>query len=95
MKSSEALRKARVLIETRAARYLCCALDVVDDSTTNVAENLELMFKDNLPLESWMICNQPGFLEFYRTLENPNEWMRQYRLDWIDWLIPQYEAVGD
>lgn len=97
MKSSETLRKARVLIESGDEEFLCLAIDDVGGEKTAVARNLASTFPGCMSLESYMLGAYPDFVDFYAPMsrDEGREWMRLYRLDWIDWLIPQYEAVGD
>ena len=97
MKSSTALKKARELLAIGDAEYLCVALDEVGGSNTLVYRNLKDIFMNYSTVEMWLGLNCP---EAATVLSGTSgrahtELLRAYRLRWVDWLIPQYSAIGD
>ncbi len=94
MKSSYALKKARVLIEERKAIHLCIALKRVNPSRrTKVEQNIACTFGEHSVI-GWLCATYPHFyMDFTETYGKDSHIV--YRLAWIDWMIPQYEAIGD
>lgn len=108
MKSSEALKKARVRIENTDSYYVCDALKAVGGGGTRVAYNLKLEHGE-FGADKWLILNSSEFrlwahdnygskisaagIDHYEMNHDPE--MIDWRRRWIDWMIPQYEAAGD
>lgn len=108
MKSSEALRKARQSIENTDSYYVCDALKAVGGGKTMVANNLNREHGRS-GADHWLLKNSSEFrlwarnnysskisaagIDHYEMNHDPE--MINWRLRWIDWMIPQYEAVGD
>ena len=100
MKSSEAMRKARELIDDKRVRYVCIALCWSGGENTKAAYRLRKALSINgieTTLEHYLFSKHPTFKEY----EAVTHWgifkeaMREYRLAWIDWMIEGYEAAGD
>ncbi len=98
MKSSEALKLIRPLIEDNLYTHICNALYFKGASDTKVAHNIAVTCGKNT-IVFWLRKNS---VEANQFLENPlisdmekRDALIQYRLAWIDWMIPQYEKAGD
>jgi len=91
MKSSEALRLSRRLIESGKRRYLCIALGVVGGHGTLVAARINKVCKG----ESVIVWLHRHHFDVWRLEFATDAMAKKYRLAWIDWMIPQYEAIGD
>lgn len=97
MKSSEALRQARKLIAQGDETFVCRALQrgAPGGIDTDVYQRLLHMF-GNVSVVGWLWGNSLDFRLWYSShQEYPDKVMRDYRLLWIDWMIPAYKAVGD
>lgn len=109
MKSSEALRAIRPIIEARRSRYICWALHDLRVPIpgkkgiypkTNVEKRLGKLFGGS-PVQYWLITNHPPYLKYENKMLREgsygtlNDQLRLYRLRWIDWMIEGYEKVGD
>lgn len=99
MKSSKALRQARKLIADGTEEYLCIALEfgVENGRYTRVYQRLN-NFLDGMTVDNWLANNSKKYVKFRTKERMGREYdsaMHQYRLAWIDWMIPQYEAIGD
>lgn len=100
MKSSEALKAARKLIANGEEEYVCFALTAVGGGKTVVRDNIDSVC-DGGSIRFWLADESADFAAFlhkhkYHYYSGPvQEALQQYRLRWLNWLIPQYEAVGD
>ncbi len=97
MKSSEALREARVLIENGTSTFLCVALTTVYGDETHVYKWLKAIF-GGTPVDSWLLKNSKEYAAWDNQVTDLKVWMkalRDYRLRWIDSMIAEYEAKGD
>jgi hypothetical protein len=99
MKSSEALRRAKVLIAQGCVRHVCHALADVQGRLRsadpklpvehNIRKALGTSWGATRSLEGyWRDMGDEKLVDFIR--EN-----KAYRLAWIDWMIEGYEAIGD
>lgn len=102
MKSSTALKKARELIVSRREVFVCLALEEVGGGKTIVYKRLDVIFHGAKTADDWLLQNSIDYCDFRARLshlywysQQYEQAMRTYRLAWIDWLIPQYEAKGD
>lgn len=90
MKSSTALRRARVLVKNGKPRFVCSAIILVGGKNTAVDKQLRSLFSLKCcTLETWLLENVPDDLIYNYAI------VKEYRLAWIDWMIEGYEAVGD
>ena len=91
MKSSEALRLARRMIESGERIHVCSALFYATsrEQNTKVQKRLARLF-GYTSVTQWL--HAQGYA---RQWDNYSSRMRDYRLRWIDWMIEGYEAKGD
>jgi hypothetical protein len=111
MKSSEVLKLARKEIsESREDRFLCnCINRIAKVWITPIEELPEVVrnFKNVFATDTKEaeVEGKPFILpDFFYSVGRDDlanlyykdkEFQRTYRIAWIDWLIPQYEAKGD
>lgn len=101
MKSSEILRRARTMIEEKRYRFVCHAVEAAGGSrerkkTDRILERIRVAIHPHHTVRQWLVSRGVRMV-------NPRDWqdledreaMRQYRLNWIAWMIEGYEAVGD
>lgn len=88
MKSSEALKLIRKTLE-KEPRYVCLLLLEIHADKTNVFKNIQNALKVEGSVTVWLKTHHPEV--YYKKGFS----FKRYRLAWINWLIPQYEAVGD
>lgn len=93
MKASEALREARLRIEAGSKRYICLALDCVQDKAAakRAQRRIWSLLHPEPTLERWLMCK--GVILTNCAL--PLEKLRQTRLNWIDDMIKYFEDRGD
>lgn len=94
MKSSDALREARKVLEQRhSIKHVCVALEIVGaDRCTDVGRRLKSIFAHPYGARSIVVwLRNQGLVTSSATAED----FFNYRLRWIDWMIEGYEKVGD
>lgn len=100
MKSSEILREARTLIADGVFTYVCNAVKYVGH--TNPAASLKkarlitkyiqnVLIYPHQTLGVWLEVNH-GLIA-HKSCDAQE--LLQTRLAWIDWMIEQYESIGD
>ena len=100
MKSSEALKIARDKIaspQTFRDRYVCYILADIEAKDTLVYKRLKDLFSivgEPYSVSGWLLTYHPEYMQAFRDSDTKT-YFQHYRLAWIDWMIPQYEAVGD
>ena len=87
MKSSEALKLARVRIEKEENAFLCVALKDVQGRNTLVYKRVSSCLQ-GIGVIGWLRREHPDIAKQIFLTE---EGYKAYRLAWIDWMIPQYE----
>jgi len=89
MKHSEILKEARIKIQMGHNRGICAA--VSDDNygfkCTQIKSYISHALAGHNWLDDWVRYNRPN-------LPRDSKSMRKYRLQWIDWMIEQYESTG-
>lgn len=94
------LREARVIIEDKEERYLCVAIELVDEihggyscKAEYLVSWIDSMLEGCSTLGLWLV--EHGHVksrrEEYRDLDDGYA-MRHLRLRWIDWMIEQLRA---
>lgn len=91
MKSSEALRLARPLIESKENGFVCLALNRVAPGQQRAKNHIRKLLSPNATLEGWL-RDQRGIETSY---ERDFDLLRITRLAWIDDMIAWHEARGD
>jgi hypothetical protein len=86
---TEALLLARQLIRQRHTRFICVALDDVIWSSKRLEPAAKALKRyithalgGEITLDGWVSKNRDG-------LRRERNSMREYRLQWIDWMISQ------
>lgn len=93
MKTSEALKEARALIESGRRRHVCTAIDAALGGNWLAWKKRRLimnMLEGYETLEIWLNAKH-GIPYDAMTPEQ----MRLYRMRWLDHLIAKYKAKGD
>lgn len=100
MKESQILRKVYKLIEKEDETYICFAVKIVTKNEdeekgkkiTKFIHSLLGTENELYSYEDWLVDN--GFCEDYFDTKNNYEKVKQGRLNWIKWMIEQYEKQG-
>ena len=97
MKSSEALKKAKARLLNSQNTYVCTAIEDSGGKKTKVYWRINKL-SNGVGISFWLRENSEDYREYLRKSRTNGDFsvaMLKYRLAWIDWMIPQYEAVGD
>lgn len=95
MKSSEILKKARLLVESGEQAFICNAVYNICVYTESSHKGLEIekyiheQLEGEFTLESWL--QNRHRIDTYSS----DGKLKQTRLQWIDWMIQAYEDKND
>ncbi len=100
MKESQILRKVYKLIEKEDETYICYAVETVskngdEEKGENITKFIRSMLNaedEYYSYEDWLI--DEGFCRNYYDIDDNYEKVKQGRLNWIKWMIKQYEEQG-
>lgn len=88
MKPSEALRIARKKIFSGEEEYICYALPTKDVGGDIVRMYISLSMSGWQSYNAWLITFHWDFYQLHKYD------IRDGRLQWIDWMINEYEKIG-